>query len=124
MAIVTLGVVGVIGTAITGGIGLFNAHENRKMQEKFMTQQNEARNQSMQLLMAMQQQNQGRQAQLAMFLQKTGNGDIAQKMLGNFGQQNQGGQGPQQLSFNFDGQQQQNQQLQFPFAGNFPGQGA
>jgi hypothetical protein len=93
MAIVTVGVIGVIGTAIGAGVGLYNAHENRKMQEKYLEQQNQARQQNMQLLIAMQQQNQSRQATLAMFLQRNGNGDIAQMMLGNYGQGQMGGQG-------------------------------
>jgi hypothetical protein len=90
--VIGIGVSAVVG--VIGGIGAAHeAKENRKMQEKFLEQQNKAREEDRQLMMMMMGQNQQRQAQTAQFLNQSGYGDIANLMMGGGGQQ-QGGMPP------------------------------
>jgi hypothetical protein len=103
MAIVTMGVIGIIGGALTTGAGLYTASKNREMQKEFLSQQENVRKENMELMKMMFSQNQQRQAQTAQFLTQSGFGDIAQLMTGGGGQPMQG----------------QGQQVQFP--GNFRG---
>jgi hypothetical protein len=92
--VIGIGVSAVVG--VIGGIGAANeAKENRKMQEKFLEQQNKAREEDRQLMMLMMQQGNQRQAQTAQFLTQSGYGDIANLMGGNSGQ----GQGQVQGQF-------------------------
>ncbi len=110
MAIVTMGVIGIIGGALTTGAGLYTASKNREMQKEFLSQQEKVRAENMELMKAMFGQNQQRQAQTAQFLTQSGFGDIAQLMTGGQGQGQFGqvqGQGqPVQFQGNWPGNRQ------------------